>query len=115
MIERLTVRAASLRVAGAVAFLAGAGCALAAQPLLVSQAGRMFHPGELTINRGDILTIVNDDADLLHHAYIDSEKMTFDSGDQKPGSRINIMFSVAGDFNVLCGIHPKMRLVVHVR
>jgi plastocyanin len=111
MIERVT---ASLRLAGAVAFFAGAACAFAAQPYVVSQAGRMFHPRELTINRGEAIDIVNDDGDLLHHAYIDSEKMSFDSGDQKPGTKITIVFPVIGDFNVLCGIHPKMKLVVHV-
>jgi plastocyanin len=26
-----------------------------------------------------------------------------------------IVFSVAGTFNVLCAIHPKMLLVVHVQ
>jgi plastocyanin len=51
----------------------------------------------------------------LHHAYVDSEKFTFDSGDQKPGSITPITFTVAGEFDVLCAIHPKMRLVVHVQ
>lgn len=81
----------------------------------ISQKGREFHPGELTINRGDTINIVNDDADLLHHAYIDSPKFSFDSGDQKPGSITPITFNVAGDFDVLCAIHPKMLLVVHVK
>ena len=61
------------------------------------------------------IQIVNDDADLLHHAYVDSDKFSFDSGDQKPGSVTPITFPVAGDFDVLCAIHPKMRLVVHVQ
>ncbi|MGC1464444.1 MAG: hypothetical protein WA792_01800 [Pseudolabrys sp.] len=61
------------------------------------------------------MQIVNDDGDLLHHAYIDSDKFTFDSGDQEPGSKTNIVFTVPGTFNVLCAIHPKMKLVVHVR
>jgi len=81
----------------------------------ISQKGREFHPGELSIKRGETVEIVNDDGDLLHHAYVDSEKFSFDSGDQKPGSKTDITFPVAGDFNVLCAIHPKMRLVVHVQ
>jgi len=105
----------------AVAFVAGALTALgtfmvsALPQYTISQKGRQFHPGEITINRGDTIKIVNDDADLLHHAYIDSPKFSFDSGDQKPGSITPIDFTVAGDFNVLCAIHPKMLLVVHVR
>jgi plastocyanin len=81
----------------------------------ISQKGREFRPGELTVKRGDAVQIVNDDADLLHHAYIDSPKFSYDSGDQEPGSKTDITFSVAGDFDVLCAIHPKMRLVVHVQ
>ena len=70
--------------------------------------------GEISIRHGETLQIVNDDGDLLHHAYIDSPKLAFDSGDQQPGTRTDITFATPGDFEVLCAIHPKMRLVVHV-
>jgi|GEM_PF-667763 plastocyanin len=80
----------------------------------VSQKGREFTPGTLSVKRGQTVQIVNDDLDLLHHAYIDAETFSFDSGDQPPGSKTSILFSVAGDFKVLCGIHPKMKLLVHV-
>jgi plastocyanin len=86
-----------------------------ALPQSISQKGREFHPSEITVKRGDSVQIVNDDADLLHHAYVDAPKFSFDSGDQEPGSKTSINFSVAGDFDVLCAIHPKMRLVVHVQ
>jgi plastocyanin len=81
----------------------------------ISQKGREFHPGEISIKRGETIQIVNDDADLLHHAYVDSPTFSFDSGDQKPGSVTPVTFPAAGDFDVLCAIHPKMRLVVHVQ
>lgn len=105
----------------AIAFVAGALTALgtlvvsALPQYTISQKGRQFHPGEITIKRGDTIKIVNDDADLLHHAYVDSPKFSFDSGDQKPGSVTPITFTVAGEFDVLCAIHPKMLLVVHVK
>jgi plastocyanin len=99
--------------AGALLALA-AGAAWAALPTMVSQKGRAFQPGEISIKRGDTVQIVNDDFDLLHHAYVESEKFSFDSGDQEPGSRTNVTFPVAGMFTVLCGIHPKMKLVVRV-
>jgi plastocyanin len=92
------------------------GSAWTAQPIyIVSQKGRAFHPLTLTIHRGDTLQIVNDDGDLLHHAYVESDTFNFDSGDQLPGSKTNVVFSVPGTFNVLCGIHPKMKLVVEVK
>jgi len=81
---------------------------------MVSQKERMFLPGTLTIHKGDTIRIVNDDGDLLHHAYVESDTFNFDSGDQEPGSKTDITFPVAGTFTVLCGIHPKMKLVVEV-
>jgi plastocyanin len=105
----------------AVAFAAGAATAIgmlvgsAFADYSISQKGREFHPGEIAIKRGEAIQIVNDDGDLLHHAYIDSPKFSFDSGDQKPGSVTPITFAVAGDFDVLCAIHPKMKLTVHVK
>jgi len=93
---------------------AGTLVGLALPPYAISQKGRQFHPGEISIKRGEALQIVNDDGDLLHHAYIDSPKFAFDSGDQQPGTRTEITFPATGDFEVLCAIHPKMRLLVHV-
>jgi plastocyanin len=80
----------------------------------VSQLGRDFQPNQISIKRGETLRIVNDDADLLHHAYVNSDKFKFDSSDIEPGGKVDVKFPVAGDFNVLCGIHPKMKLTVHV-
>jgi plastocyanin len=105
----------------AIAFVAGALTALgtvigsALPQYSISQKGREFHPGEVTVKRGETIQIVNDDADLLHHAYIDAKDFSFDSGDQKPGSITPVTFAVAGNFDVLCAIHPKMKLVVHVQ
>ena len=115
---RLLVRSAQFRAFAAAAVLtllgAAAGAALSPPAYQVSQKGRAFRPGELTIRRGETVQIVNDDADLLHHAYVDSEQFTFDSGDQEPGSKADVIFPVAGTFSVLCGIHPKMKLTVRV-
>lgn len=87
---------------------------LHASGIIVSQKGRTFHPETLVVSKGETVTIVNDDSDLLHHAYVDSPNFSFDSGDQEPGSRTPITFTQTGVFQVLCGIHPKMKLVVRV-
>jgi plastocyanin len=112
------LRSNRLRAVVAAALLAplgaSAGSGLGAALYQVSQKGRAFQPGELTIRRGETVQIVNDDGDLLHHAYVDSERFSFDSGDQEPGSKIDVLFPVAGTFSVLCGIHPKMKLTVRV-
>ena len=113
-VRRLRLPLAAVVTAAALIGL-GTLVGLALPQYAISQKGREFHPGEIAINRGGTIQIVNDDADLLHHAYVDSPKFSFDSGDQQPGSKTDITFPVAGDFDVLCAIHPKMRLVVHVK
>lgn len=86
-----------------------------AATVVISQQGRAFNPASIEIAVGDTLRIVNDDADLLHHSYLRNEAFTFDSGDQEPGTSYDVVFPVAGEFDVLCGIHPKMKLRVTVR
>jgi plastocyanin len=108
-------RSAAIPALIAATIALGTIAVLAAPAALVSQKGREFKPVEVTIKRGDVVQIVNDDGDLRHHVYIDSDKLNFDSGDQEPGTSATIAFPVAGDFDVLCAIHPKMRLVVHVK
>ena len=102
-------------IAGALLIGFGTLAGLAATQYLVSQKGREFSPRAVAISRGEAVTIVNDDADLRHHVYVDSDKFSFDSGDQEPGSKTSIKFSVAGTFDVLCAIHPKMKLTVDVK
>ena len=91
-----------------------AGAALGADPYLVTQKDQEFRPRQIVIKRGETLRFINDDGELLHHAYLSSDTFDFDSGDQQPGSQFDVVFSVAGDYTVLCGIHPKMKLAVHV-
>lgn len=108
---RLRAAAAILLISllGGVTWAASDGA-----PRHVSQKDQAFHPGQLAIKRGETVEIVNDDGDLLHHAYVESKAFNFDSGDQEPGAKVDIVFSVAGSFTVLCGIHPKMKLRVQV-
>jgi plastocyanin len=99
---------------GVLAVLVTVDAALAERALEVRQKNRAFNPGVLEINRGDIVRIINDDGELLHHAYVSSPGFNFDSGEQEPGSTTDIRFTKAGTFTVLCAIHPKMHLAVTV-
>ncbi len=100
----------------ALAVSAGGIAALrAARTVEVSQKDRMFQPGALLLDRGDVVEMVNDDAPLLHHAYVSTPEFSFDSGEQLPGTRTAIRFTVPGTFTVRCAIHPKMHLYVTVR
>ena len=109
--SKLVVLCATLVVACSVrAVMASAGA-----DTVVSQKNRLFNPIDIAVAKDGTIVIVNDDADLMHHAFVESDSFNFDSGDQKPGSRTPVTFTVRGDFKVLCGIHPKMKLAVHVR
>ena len=83
--------------------------------ILVSQRNHSFAPGHVELSRGGSLVVVNDDGNVIHHAYVDSSAYKFDSGDQEPGDRATLTFDSAGTYKVLCGIHPRMRLDVEVR
>src|SRR5262245_46368856 len=62
-------------------FLVTAGWAtVTSRSHVISQLGQVFKPAELTIRRGETVQILNDDGDLLHHVYLESDQFKFDSG-----------------------------------
>ncbi len=66
-------RFAMLAAAAALSLLAGGiGWTQQKPPYVISQRGRAFHPIFLSIKRGETVRIINDDGDLLHHAYVES-------------------------------------------
>jgi plastocyanin len=79
----------------------------------VVQKGRAFRPAEVSINRGESLTFTNDD-EFIHQIYSEGAG-GFDSDEKNPGENITETFTEPGTFEVHCHIHPKMKLVVHVK
>ena len=80
----------------------------------IVQKGRAFHPGEVSINRGESLTFTNDD-EFIHQIYSKSDSFNFDTDEKNPGENVTETFTASGTFEVHCHIHPKMKLVVHVK
>ena len=107
--------ACSLASISLAVFLVLAWDAVAADILVVSQRNRAFEPREVEMAAGGVIRFENDDGQLMHHVHLASPKFSFDTGEQLPGSKSNVRFTTAGQFTVLCGIHPKMRLAVTVR
>ena len=92
--------------------LASCGAALAADPAhTVVQSGRAFHPAEVSINRGEALTFTNND-EFIHQIFVSG---LFDSDERSPGENLTENFTQSGTFEVHCHIHPKMKLIVHVK
>ncbi len=119
MSHATTRRITAFRVASAAALVATCILCgwhgLAAALINVSQQARMFHPDRLEIAKGDTVAILNDDGELLHHAYVESDTFSYDSGEQNPGSISDIRFTKSGTFTVRCRIHPRMALIVTVK
>jgi plastocyanin len=116
--DRMTERRRIARIAVFLACqplfaLGGAALVAAANSPTVSQFNRQFTPAELHVARGTVVHIVNDD-NVTHHVYVDSPDMQFDSGEQPIGQTVDLTFDKSGTFNVLCAIHPTMRLKVTV-
>lgn len=88
--------------------------AVAKSPMVISQKGKIFRPGEVDLKVDDVIIVDNDDR-VTHHVYVESPTFNFDSGEQPPGKRVPLKFTKAGTFEVMCEIHPKMKLVVNVR
>ena len=78
---------------------------------IISQKGRAFRPGEVTIARNESLTFTNQDS-FIHQIYVDG---LFDSEEKGPGEVLNETFPRTGTFRVRCHIHPTMRLIVNVK
>lgn len=94
-----------------LAGLVAAPAPVMADDHVIAQSGRTFHPGDVTIAKGDSLTFTNQD-DFIHQVYVVD---LFDSEEKAPGEKLTETFPRTGTFEVRCHIHPKMRLVVHVK
>ena len=81
---------------------------------IVIQKARQFGFQAVTLQAGGSIVLSNEEATAVHHAYIEADGIRRDFGDQAPGSRTTMVFPQRGDFLVLCGVHPKMKLAVHV-
>ena len=114
------LRAPLLRC-GAVALVVGvvalgpAQAGLSSAIHIVLQKGRHYDPTDLFLRRGDTITLVNGDDNAVHHAFIEADRFAFDAGDQEPGKQATLTLKEAGDFIIQCGIHPKMKLTIHVQ
>lgn len=82
--------------------------------IVISQKKREYAPGKVTLQAGQSIKIVNDDI-FLHHAFIDSDTMEYDSGSMEEGESRDVQFNTPGQFQVKCAIHPKMNLDVTVK
>ena len=102
----------SLKLIALVAFLAGISAGYAADRS-IRQKGKVFSETEVSIKKGETLVFVNDD-NIAHNVLSTSPAHRFNLGLIQPGHSTPVTFKNAGDLNIICAIHPTMKMVVKV-
>jgi plastocyanin len=80
---------------------------------VIHQKGRVFGPETITIKKGEALTFLNDDS-VPHNIVSTSKGNEFNLGSQAPGMSTDVTFKESGEVQVLCAIHPRMKMTVKV-
>jgi plastocyanin len=96
-----------------IAIVAGLSAGALAANLTITQKGRMFSSESVTIKKGEALTFLNDDT-VPHNIVSTSTGNEFNLGSQPPGAATDVTFKQSGDVQVICAIHPRMKMMVKV-
>ena len=99
-------------LAVAAGTMIGTLAALAGESRVI-QTGKAFDPKALTVKAGDSIVFANEDF-YDHNVYSESDGNVFNLGIQSPGQNNAVTLRNAGTVQVLCRIHPKMKLVITV-
>jgi plastocyanin len=92
---------------------AGLSVGALAATQVVHQQGRAFSAESVSLKKGEALTFLNDDS-VPHNIMSVSKGNEFNLGSQSPGSSTDVTFKEAGDVQVICAIHPRMKMMVKV-
>jgi plastocyanin len=110
LIEEMTMK--SMKIAAALAFLAGTTVALAAERT-ISQKGKVFSETAVEIKKGDTLVFLNDDS-IAHNVLSTTPGNVFNLGLIGPGHSTPVTFEKSGDMQIICAIHPSMKMSLKV-
>jgi plastocyanin len=97
----------------AAVILSGLSVGALAANLTITQKGRMFSSESVTIKKGESLSFANDDT-VPHNIISTSKGNEFNLGSQPPGASTDVTFKEAGEVQVICAIHPRMKMIVNV-
>ena len=79
----------------------------------IRQKGRMFSSESVSIKKGETLTFLNDD-NVPHNVISTSKGNEFNLGSQTPGAATPVTFKEVGEAQIICAIHPRMKMTVKV-
>lgn len=97
-----------------LAALAASTAALAGGMVNIDQKGLAFSAPSVTVNKGDMLVFTNNDS-TSHNILITGNGLSLNSGLQQPGVSFKAPMVKEGSDQVICGIHPKMKMTVVVK
>src|SRR5262245_29091335 len=97
-----------------VAFLLGVAVASAlAAEHTIHQKGKVFSAAELAIKKGDTVVFLNDD-NITHNVLSVTPGNDFNLGAIGPGNSTPLTFTRVAVVDIICAIHPGMKLQVKV-
>src|ERR1700747_1837136 len=96
-----------------LAITAGLSAGALAATEVIHQQGRSFSAENVTVKKGEALTFLNDDS-VPHNIMSTSKGNEFNLGSQSPGSSTDVTFKEWGEVQVICAIHPRMKMTVKV-
>src|SRR5258708_40219931 len=79
----------------------------------IRQQGRMFSIDSVTIKAGGSLTFLNDD-NVPHNIASISKGNQFNLGSHPPRARADVPFTAAGEAQVFCLIHPRIKVTARL-
>jgi plastocyanin len=79
----------------------------------VHQKGRTFSSEITAVKKGHAVTFLNDDT-VPHNVFSTTSGNEFDLGSQSPGASTDVTFTQAGEVEIICAIHPRMRMTISV-
>jgi plastocyanin len=96
-----------------VVVLVGLSAGALAANLTITQKGRLFSSESITIKKGESVTFANDDT-VPHNIVSTSKGNEFNLGSQPPGAATDVTFKESGEAQVICAIHPRMKMTVKI-
>lgn len=111
--RRFALAAALAAISGSLAWDSSVGVEASKTAAVVRQKNREFSRDDISLVRGEKVRFTNED-EFLHQVYVETVSFAFDSNEQSPGEDVEVAFTVPGEYEVRCDIHPRMSLKVIV-
>jgi plastocyanin len=101
-------------LAASVALMSLTGICWAATIAHVDQKNLSFSVPKLSVRKGSIVDFTNSDS-TSHNILVTGQGLALNSGLQAPGVSFKAPLMKEGTYQVICGIHPKMKMTVVVQ